>query len=153
MFYFLVTFLLVNLSPVDMNGIWKLPIKEVEAQLLIFHPSVEKQKYNTLAIIRLNPSCKKPVELSLRGNVIRSGKDTVIALESKEVPLPNKCTYQFMMMATGKIFGNVYKAKGVVISVVKCNGKLSKRQVDRMDGIWIRIFNPRGLKDARMKEI
>jgi hypothetical protein len=130
-----------------MSGIWKLPVKDVPVELMIFHPQNSKQ-YNTMAIIKLNPSCKKPVMMPLRGNVIKSGKDSVIVLESQSMPITKQCTFTFTLMATGKMNSKKFKAKGAVASTIKCKGKKPRVDVDMMDGFWVK----KKMKKAKPKQ-
>lgn len=129
------------------NGLWKLPGKEVTELMVAEHNG------SVVGLFRVNVSCK-PAYMPFRGTITRSKGKVSMSLESPEIKISGSCKVIFAIISHGKLVKNRYKTHAAIISNVVCADKKNNRlDVDNVSGVWKRIKKrtPRKLPKHRKR--
>jgi len=128
--------ILAGASSGSIDGLWSLPGKN---NLELF---IAEKNGSITAMLKMDVSCK-PMYLMFYGTLSYNKNKIVLSLESKRVKVSNECEMIAALISSGKVNGNRYKTKAIVISQLICSNNKSKITIDSINGVWKRKFTPK----------
>jgi len=121
-----------------LTGSWSLPVNNVKTELLIIQRGNKSR-----AILKIDTNCKKPIMLSLYGDINKEKCGLFFDLTSSYQKLSKTCKSKVAIVGCGKLENNTYSPAAVVITTIECKGKLIDVKVDPLKGQWIRKKTPK----------
>jgi len=116
----------------QLNGIWKLPIKDVS---LI----IKADNKNTIAAIEVSSSCNKPMSVLLKGDIEKIDDNYYISFKSDAYKINKGCVVYYYLSAGGEFINNDFHVNGSIESFEKCKDGQTGKSVDDISGIWKRL--------------
>jgi len=128
-------------SLLTIQGVWMLPVKDHSVDL-----TIAQNNNNLISILTINPNCKRPSRIVLKGNIEKKSCGTSVELYSDFIKVDKNCEVMAVVIACGVLTHQTFKSKTSIISMLKCKGKKTKVITDDVPGVWLRKLK----KDANI---